>query len=275
MKIRKSTIVWGLLGILFIGSINYDPLEESPYPGWKDATYVEDAKVLPENEGKLVAISGHPVALENAVDNLVEVTFPSAIVHRHVERVRKNTNKQGEWYYVYEGQSSDGIEDGYLLGKIQIGDFVLDEGLTRRMMYISRNVKKRDFSEEDIARMEKTGNLINYEGMLYYSTIDVFNDLDENDDFFRPGWEKSYRLRWDIWNPDEDDMVTVVGIQEGNTLKYCELNEMSRETRYMDEEDFQKKIELSEDTTARKAASAVLGILCLGMAVRSVFKKKK
>ena len=86
--------MWALLGVLCIGAINYDPLEESSYPGWKDATYVENAKVLPENEGKLVAIYGHPVVLENAVDNLVEVTFLSAIVHRHAERVRKNTNQQ-------------------------------------------------------------------------------------------------------------------------------------------------------------------------------------
>ena len=65
MKIRKSTIVWFVLSVLLAASQAVE-IDNSDGVTWADATYVKDAKVLPENEGKLVVVSGHPEMLESA-----------------------------------------------------------------------------------------------------------------------------------------------------------------------------------------------------------------
>lgn len=273
MKIRKSTVVWSILALLLLVTVFYDIDEASDYPTWKDATYVKDGKVLPENEGKLVAVSGRPVPIENAYDEITGVEFPSPKVYRYVDRIRVNSAREGEWIPVYPGKSSDGIEEGYILGRIGIGDFEIDKDLITRTSTFSRDMVKKDFSDEIIAKLEETGYVDNYEGTVYYSTIPCFSGVTGINKVLYPDWENAYRMRWKMWEPDEDDEVTVVGIQKGNTLTYCELNTTSSEMKYMDEEDFREKIKVDE--TDYSAASAVLAAVCLIMAIRSLFKKKK
>lgn len=84
MKIRKSTIVWFVLAVLLVASQVIE-IEDSDGMTWADAIYVKDAKILPENEGKLVAVSGHPEMLEAVVDENIGVSFPSPKVYRSVE----------------------------------------------------------------------------------------------------------------------------------------------------------------------------------------------
>lgn len=63
---------------------------------WADATYVKDAKVLPENEGKFVAVSGTPRMLEPVVDENVGVTLQSPKGYRLVETIEWD-NSANEW----------------------------------------------------------------------------------------------------------------------------------------------------------------------------------
>lgn len=98
MRIRKKTIIWFVLAAFFLygafSSLYGDG--ETQFPKWRDATYVEDAKVLPENEGKLVAISGHPEVLEMAEDPEIGVSFPSPFVTRVVDQLTYDSGTQ-EW----------------------------------------------------------------------------------------------------------------------------------------------------------------------------------
>ena len=63
MKIRKSTIVWFLLAEFFcygtFASLEYGENEDGTKKlRWEDAVYADNAAVFPENEGKLVVVSG-------------------------------------------------------------------------------------------------------------------------------------------------------------------------------------------------------------------------
>lgn len=62
MKIRKSTIVWFVLAVLIAASQIFSA-ENHDEVYWSDAVFIEGAKVMPENDGKLVAVSGKAVML--------------------------------------------------------------------------------------------------------------------------------------------------------------------------------------------------------------------
>ncbi|MGN0276916.1 MAG: hypothetical protein ACI4CZ_06960 [Hominisplanchenecus sp.] len=81
MKIKKSTIVWFVLAVLVAVS-QIVSVENPDEVSWSDAVFIEDAKVLPENEGKLVAVSGKPVMLEPAADEQIGISFASPRVYR-------------------------------------------------------------------------------------------------------------------------------------------------------------------------------------------------
>ena len=134
MKIRKSTIVWFVLSVLLAASQAVE-IDNSDGVTWADATYVKDAKVLPENEGKLVVVSGHPEMLEAAVDENVGVSFPSPKVYRSVEILTYSSAfKDWKVKTAYEGNSEDGFETGTLTGRVTIGAFELDQEIIKRIV---------------------------------------------------------------------------------------------------------------------------------------------
>jgi|GEM_PF-6061926 len=96
MKVVLGAVIFGGLTILLlflsIGSIkqynNMDSLR-------KDAVVITDGKVLPENEGKLVVVSGRATADESTVSDMdFDVTVESPYLSRRVE-MRQWVNSMG------------------------------------------------------------------------------------------------------------------------------------------------------------------------------------
>ncbi|MGN0658634.1 MAG: hypothetical protein ACI4LA_03410 [Emergencia sp.] len=260
MKIKKSTIVWFVISALCLGCIFADTDGESL--GWSDAIYVEDAKVSAENEGKLVAISGYTEVLENAEDDLIGVSFPSPKVNRYVEEKVWDESAE-EWIrkQVYEGKSDNGYENGLLIGKISIGDFILDEELVKRICVTQRNVKKEDFSDEDIAHMESIGSVFDEAFDFYYGTGSYsYKD------------SCAYLINWDMWDPSKDEGVTVVGVQKGNTLTY-QPDVICSADRIMNEAEFQD--EAAGSPINMKYGFAVLALVFALLGVRSLKKANR
>lgn len=253
MKIKVRTIVWFAAAALCLGCIFADTEGESL--DWGDATYVKDARVDPKNEGKLVAISGYPEVVENAKDDLIGVSFPSPKVRRYVEEWRWDASHE-EWTLdpVYEGKSDDGYENEILVGTVSIGDFLLDEELVSRLSVLERTVMEGDFSDEDLARMESTGSFIRESTCFYYDTGSV-------------------RVHWNMWEPDTDDGVTVIGVQKGSTLTYQTLNAVSSVDRIMDEAEFHEEADGSP--VNMKYAFGVLALLFVLLGIRSLLKSKR
>ena len=277
MKIKKSTIVWFALAVLFLGCFffvkDYDKGEHSP--NWWDATYVEDAKVLPENEGKLVGISGYPEMVEPVEDTIMGVSFQSPKVTRMVEQLDWN-GEEWVWKSIEPGKSENGMEEATLAGRIKVGEFELDEDLIKTLSVMTRDVMKTDLSEEDIASLEERGDLI--EGtQLWFSGIPDYriDNLSETDYKLHSEWVGAYKIRWTMWEPGTGDGVTVVGIQKGHTLTYCDLDAVHSVGEYMDEETFKKKGEPIGANCTTTYAYIVFAILFIVLGIRSLFKQKK
>lgn len=84
-------------------------------------------------------------------------------------------------------------------------------------------------------------------------------------------------IRWNIWEPKEEDGFTMVGVQKGNTLTYTELGDtlLPLEQKIMDEKTYQEMIEPYEHRGAVKYAYLVMTVLCCVMGVKSLRKKEK
>lgn len=82
MKIRKMTIVWFVLAALMAASLFVTADEDASVLTWADAVFIKDGKVLPENAGKLVAVSGTPAMVEPAADEQLGIAFTSPRIHR-------------------------------------------------------------------------------------------------------------------------------------------------------------------------------------------------
>lgn len=284
MKIRKRTILWFIAAAFLcyctVTTFTAKEEEKSDLPERKDAIFVEDAKVIPENEGKLIVISGIPEIIEGAVDPQAGVSFDSPYVSRSIEQlVWDDISKK--WRKKEINSLSKEAEEYplHLSGKMKIGEFEIDEELMYRLNPLTRNVEKQDFDEKEIASMEKTGYLIDETTTLWYSQVPSADEdfYTEMDHILYPEWDGAVLIRWNIWEPKEEEGFTMVGVQKGNTLTYTELGDtlLPVEQKIMDEKTYQEMIEPYEHQDAVKYAYLVMTVLCCVMGVKSLRKKEK
>lgn len=281
MKIRKSTIVWFVLAVLIAASQIFSA-ENPDEVYWSDAVFIEGAKVMPENEGKLVAVSGKPVMLESAADEQIGISFASPRVYRSVYVLEYNSLlKSWDTGYALDG---DGLGSGVLTGRVAIGEYELDKELLEKLNGVGgKELQEEDFSEEDLAHMLNTGSLIKWGGKFCYAEIeDRYNanfawnsteELDAVDYRLHPEWEGSHMVTWSQWEIKPDDEITVVGIQKGNTLVYCDDLQGG---------EVSKNGIVTEDGTDEpsnpalvKCAGFSLAVLFAFLGIRSMLKKDK
>lgn len=231
MKIRKSTIVWFVLAVLIAGS-QFTKTDDSDKLKWSDATFVKGAQVLEENEGKLVAITGHPEMIENVTDEKIGVSFNSPKVYRSVDMLIYD-DMDDEWKVraVKEGKTRDGLENSILYGRVKVGGFELDNELIKHGNFGSRDIEKYDFTNEEIAHTQSTGTLVKVNSEFCYidcmnmSNYKIWDNPDEyNSSTYtvHKDWDGVRKVNWRMWEIEPDDKVTIVGIQKGNTLTYCD-----------------------------------------------------
>ena len=189
----------------------------------EDATYVEDAQVLPENEGARVVVAGTISVDGGAADESLGIAFDSPVARRAVDQLRYRDG--WEWVGVSEGSTGANLTNATFVGKVTLGQFELDEGLVRALPLGERDWEESDLDAETAARLEQSWYSV-YEGtQLYLSQVPTFA---MNWDWpLYQNLEGAYRVRYRVWNGSGAE-VTVVGIQCGNPLCFdSELNAAS------------------------------------------------
>ncbi|MBQ1947079.1 MAG: hypothetical protein II359_00505 [Clostridia bacterium] len=101
------------------------------------AVYVEDGKVLPENEGKIVIVPGKLEAVTPLVDEITGVELPGVIAKRTVERYEKvqNSDEEDGIYYTLEWKNTalgndnefNDIVSSVLIAETKLGEFTIDK----------------------------------------------------------------------------------------------------------------------------------------------------
>ena len=137
-------IILLVLGIALIalGIKNFADL-----PGQSDAletaVYLDEAVILPENEGKMVIIHGKPEMTAPAYDEELGLTLDTIKAYRYAEEYKLTSSEQLEYKYgwVSKGQKS-------IVGKASLGEFALDE---KTLIGLPADSEYEDFNMEEIS----------------------------------------------------------------------------------------------------------------------------
>ncbi|MBQ4579523.1 MAG: hypothetical protein IJA83_02590 [Clostridia bacterium] len=215
-------IVLLVLGVALI-ALSAKALMEVPgqQAALESAVYLDEAVVLPENEGKLVIIHGVPEMIGPAYDAELKITIDSIKAYRYKETYKQTgfTDDETKWEWVSGGQTS-------LVGEAKIGEFELDEGI------LISFPAESDFTDFDAAEVRDyvltyksvaLGEVVVLPDGGYYADTQTtyvgdsyFNWIGSN--YVAEQLEGKAAYRYKYYNPEKNGEHTVVGIQQGNRL---------------------------------------------------------
>jgi hypothetical protein len=247
------------------------------------AVSLEQPVVLPENEGKLVIIHGHPEMTAPVCDPESGLTLPFMKAIRYTEEYRMTSKKDQTETYGWVAQASKTIT-----GEAAMGDFVLDEKL------VNAFPADQEFADFDAAQLSETGLSTDYGrtaqgartdrlwaiagGDYYYDTLEYSADTDiplfvreANEEVIRErSGARAYAYR--VFACDSDALWTVAGIQQGSSLVADEtLGPVVRSGVVSKEE----LLKTSGNATLFGAiAFALLGAVCILLALRGLRRSK-
>ena len=187
----------------------------------ESAVYLDEAVVLPENEGKLVIIHGTPEMIAPAYDAELKITINSIKAYRYKETYKQTgyTDEERKWEWVSGGQTS-------LVGEAKIGEFELDEGI---LIAFPAESDYTDFDAAEVRDYVLTyksvalGEVVVLPDGGYYADTNVtyvgdsyISWLGANAEAERLEGKIAYRYKY--YNPDKNGEHTVVGVQQGSRL---------------------------------------------------------
>ena len=222
-------IILLVLGIALIalGIKNFADL-----PGQSDmleaAVYLDEAVILPENEGKMVIIHGKPEMTAPAYDEELGLSLDTIKAYRYAEEYKLTSSEKLEYQYgwVAKGQKS-------IVGKASLGEFALDEktliGLPADSEYEDFNMEEISAKGYEVSKGKTTegawtdrwwvivGGTYYYDAFEYSGNLDIPHLTREMNKEIAEEREGAKAYAYKVYNAT-DAGVTVAGIQQGSSL---------------------------------------------------------
>lgn len=202
MTKRIIGIVLAVVGLVLGYSLLTSTEFETQAAALKNAVYLENAKILPENEGKVVILKGSLTLLEEARDPKFGLIFDSPYVRRYGEEY-KDQGKDGKVDMRWVINNS---LDGKFFGKVRLGDFILENAFLINLPSASYE----GFDPESLR--EKKLRIDQDQSRSYITTA--------KRSFFENYMAGPIRYRYTYVPMDRVRELTVVGIQKGNSLAF-------------------------------------------------------
>ena len=193
------------------------------------AVYLDEAVILPENEGKMVIIHGKPEMTAPAYDEELGLTLSTIKAYRYDEEYKQISREKGvfKFGWVSKGQKS-------IAGKASLGGFALDE---KTLITLPADHDYEDFDMTEIsakgytvARGKTAEDALTDRwyvvvgGTYYYDAFEYSNDLSiphlvrEMDREIAQERQGAKAYAYKVYTGAIYDEVTVAGIQQGGSL---------------------------------------------------------
>ena len=201
-------------------------------PGQSDvleaAVYLDEAVILPENEGKMVIIHGKPEMTAPAYDEELGLSLDAIKAYRYAEEYKLTSSEKLEYQYgwVAKGQKS-------IVGKASLGEFALDEktliGLSAGSEYEDFNMEEISAKGYEVSKGKTTegawtdrwwvivGGTYYYDAFEYSGNLDIPHLTREMNKEIAEEREGAKAYAYKVYT-GTDAGVTVAGIQQDNTL---------------------------------------------------------
>ncbi|MDY6087679.1 MAG: hypothetical protein SPI01_06855 [Succiniclasticum sp.] len=202
MTKRIIGIVLAVVGLVLGYSLLTSTEFETQAAALKNAVYLENAKILPENEGKVVILKGSLTLLEEARDPKFGLIFDSPYVRRYGEEY-KDQGKDGKVDMRWVINNS---LDGKFFGKVRLGDFILENAFLINLPSASYEGFDPEILREKKLRIDQD------QSRSYITTA--------KRSFFENYMAGPIRYRYTYVPMDRVRELTVVGIQKGNSLAF-------------------------------------------------------
>ena len=215
-----------IIGGIFFASLAVKALVSAPqsYEKIKAAATIKDGKVIPENEGKLVVVSGTLKPAEPLQDPITGVKLPGVTAKRTVWTYERDTNSDDEQVWDWKPEITDYSEKAnfginaeiltttMLAAPTLLGEFKVESKLLNPLM---RTTEFTQYDEESLnagwkvlSGGKESRYCVSKENWLPKKTTGMYSTTGYG----------SQKISYGIVSPDDPLEYTIIGVQKGDTL---------------------------------------------------------
>ena len=215
-----------IIGGIFFASLAVKALVSAPqsYEKIRAAATIKDGRVIPENEGKLVVVSGTLKPAEQLQDPITGVKLPGVTAKRTVWTYKQDTGsgdeKVWDWYPEntdYSEKANFGINAEILTSTMLaaptlLGEFKVESELLNPLI---RNTEFTQYDEESLnagwnvlSGGKESRYCVSKEHWLPKKTTGMYSATGYG----------SQKISYGIVSPDDPLEYTIIGVQKGDTL---------------------------------------------------------
>lgn len=221
---RVSGIIFMVIGLFVLVLLIKEQLDlPQTMAQAQNAAYVTDGQVDPENDGKLVIVTGTLTQNGDAEDTLLGLHFDAPALYRVVEKYELDSTI-GDGVWSWEKQYSDSAEElacGYVTGKVTLGEFTLAEDI---LSAFPTDSYYADFSEEALTQAglhtEAVGDIVyitQATGVSQGTTYSIWGLMGDGD----------VRVSYRYYDVSQQPTITLIAYQEGDTLTLANFEDVS------------------------------------------------
>lgn len=215
-----------IIGGIFFASLAVKALVSAPqsYEKIKAAATIKDGKVIPENEGKLVVVSGTLKPAEQLQDPITGVKLPGVTAKRTVWTYERDTNSDDEQVWDWKPEITDYSEKAnfginaeiltttMLAAPTLLGEFKVESKLLNPLM---RTTEFTQYDEESLNAGWKV--LSGGKESRYCVSKENWLPKKSTGMYSTTGYG-SQKISYGIVSPDDPLEYTIIGVQKGDTL---------------------------------------------------------
>ena len=212
-------------GILF-ASLAVKALMAAPqtYERIKAAATIKDGRVVPENEGKLVVVSGTLKPAEQLQDPITGVKLPGVTAKRTVWTYERDTNSDDEQVWDWKPENTDYSEKAnfginaeiltstMLAAPTLLGEFKVESKLLNPL------IRNTEFTQYDEESLKDGWNVLSGGKESRYCVSKEHYLPKKTKGMYSTTGYGSQKISYGIVSPDDPLEYTILGVQKGDTL---------------------------------------------------------
>lgn len=215
-----------IIGGIFFALLAVKALVSAPqsYEKIRAAATIKDGKLTPENEGKLVVVSGTLKPAEQLQDPITGVKLPGVTAKRTVWTYERDTNSDDEQVWDWKPEITDYSEKAnfginaeiltstMLAAPTLLGEFKVEGNLLNPLI---RNTEFTQYDEESLNAGWKV--LSGGKESRYCVSKEHWLPKKSTGMYSTTGYG-SQKISYGIVSPDDPLEYTIIGVQKGDTL---------------------------------------------------------
>ncbi len=215
-----------IIGGLLFASLAIKALVSAPqsYEKIKAASTIKDGKLTPENEGKLVVVSGTLKPAEQLQDPITGVKLPGVTAKRTVWTYKQDTGsgdeKVWDWYPEntdYSEKANFGINAKILTSTMLAAPTLLGEFKVEGKL-LNPLIRNTEFTQYDEKRLNAGWKVLSGgRESSYCVSKENWLPKKSTGTYSTTGYG-SQKISYGIVSPDDPLEYTIIGIQKGDTL---------------------------------------------------------